>query len=114
MSAMLISADWSTTVPSDWYHIARINSMVIGGYLGMAGVLRLALNVLEENSTYVDVKTLFFTLVGCITMLSFVLPAIVVGEFEVAVFFLAPVLVAIQLLFMNRKDIRQLFHRGDT
>ena len=88
--------------------------MVVGGYLGMLGVLRLATNVLHANATCIDNKSLIFTVIGCLSILPFTWLMVKSGELLGVIMGTAPILVAIQLFFMNRKDILRLFHRRDT
>lgn len=84
-------------------------SFVIGGYVGMLGLYRQLVFLIYDDEKLPDLCTFVFTLIGCIAVLPLTWLAVETGEVLSALVGLAPILVAIQLTFMNRQQLFELW-----
>lgn len=85
--------------------------MLLGGYLGMIGVFIQLKCLLWRGSKSFGWKTYLFTFVGCIAVLPLSNSMLKSDSAIVVLGGLAPILVAIQLTFMNRQQMYLILKR---
>ena len=86
-----------------------ILSLICGGFLGMIGVLHQANILLNEEYKPLGRRTFLYTFVGCLAVLPFTYIMLDSGKVLGILAGLAPILVAIQLTFMNRAQLVALY-----
>lgn len=86
--------------------------MVTGGYLGIVGIINQFVFLNQKNTRPLGWTTFLFTLIGCFAAVPYAFLILGPGNLLNIVMGFAPILVAIQLTFMNRSQFQALFKKG--
>ena len=88
-----------------------IIGMILGGYLGMLGVLSQLIYLVSATQKHLKLTSFIYTFVGCVAVAPFTYVMFESGDmldledYLMALMGIAPILVAIQLTFMNRQKL---------
>lgn len=88
-------------------------AIVVGGYVGVVGVIRLTIDALKRHEN-ISLRTFVYTGVGCLSVMPLIIWAVGSNSLWFIVASIAPLIVAAQLVFINRRALRTALARKQS